>query len=714
MAAQSSDVSAQFSVFSFLNSIQPPSSPPQEEDEPDNPRGVQPATFHQRKPALAGSTASHLSFARNTMTMLALTRYATGAWIEATCDSGGDADTSTPAFQASLGFLLGLVRLASSRLCHVNLTLMADLIGAHLQLLEGDLFQVLKHHANGWLEVEQGYLWPTWVQPLADATETLDQPASAPQLHPELETQPVRGHEPEPTSETETELEPQAALASTQPLVLPPLDTSPPSAPPSTSNDDFFANLPDYANQPSEETELLQVRLTRLKGSFGLQIAGGHVGVGVYVKACRKGGAAALDGRILKYDQLMRIDDTDVEHASHEEVVRLINQCGPSARLTLRRSRHNSDVRSQLKNSKSAFHLTLQGVGDLNTTTEPSDWTQVPLRNKSSPRRAARTHSFHAAPGPSVVQSLLFGSRKSSQQSVSLENSAEPCHLDLALSPQNAARIQSSGSQPQTPAVDDDDTEFGFGSAIDDLSAETAATSPPHTRSAVLVLQDTDEEDDSHLNESAVDHGTAPPLLKSASNRSVLDPPEHSVGTAASSRTMGAYGSLQTTPGAVGDLGQLATALEDVHKALHLEGWLMKQTVGRKSSVLRKRPWRRRYFILQDTILKYYKHIPQAGETAGVLAWQCACFLPVIPKRFSASVPWWCLLPDLIRLVAGYVVLRSTDSVHLAGNDRTLLLATDSTDLNLMASSKVCFKRTVAPELVAISTMRDTDLFDRH
>jgi C-terminal processing protease CtpA/Prc len=55
-----------------------------------------------------------------------------------------------------------------------------------------------------------------------------------------------------------------------------------------------------------------------------MQIAGGHDAAGIFVKQCRPHGAAALDGRIRRYDQLMEVNGIDLSTADHNDAVKAI------------------------------------------------------------------------------------------------------------------------------------------------------------------------------------------------------------------------------------------------------------------------------------------------------------------------------------------------------------------------------------------------------
>ena len=145
--------------------------------------------------------------------------------------SGGDAATETPAFEA------------------------------------GDTFTILQAHANGWLEVAEGYLWPTWVE-VQGATlgEELD-------ALPRDVASPLQAVSPGPASSSQS------------PVVF-------------------------------------TLTLSKVDGSFGMQIAGGlRKRLGVYIKRLRKNGAAMRDGRLEKYDEVIRVDDRDFTECTHEEAV---------------------------------------------------------------------------------------------------------------------------------------------------------------------------------------------------------------------------------------------------------------------------------------------------------------------------------------------------------------------------------------------------------
>jgi C-terminal processing protease CtpA/Prc len=67
---------------------------------------------------------------------------------------------------------------------------------------------------------------------------------------------------------------------------------------------------------------VFEVTLKKIDGSFGMQIAGGlRKRLGVYIKALKKNGAAARDGRLEKYDAVIRVDDKDFTECTHEEAV---------------------------------------------------------------------------------------------------------------------------------------------------------------------------------------------------------------------------------------------------------------------------------------------------------------------------------------------------------------------------------------------------------
>lgn len=209
----------------------------------------------------------------------------------------------------------------------------------------GDTFAILTVHANGWLEVAEGYLWPTWVEPVSDERE--DHAIAAWSLAAEL---------------------------------------ADPDGPVTSTSDPASAGLlvPSASLGPSVE---LSVPLTKIDGSFGLQIVGGVRGrLGVYVKALRKGGAAALEGSLQKYDELIEVDGRDFTGCTHDEAVAFL-----AVRLRRRPTGSRECVGSGVqwsaveREDRGFFSLLYQGVESI----EEWNWTIW-----GTPRSQAARFSF--------------------------------------------------------------------------------------------------------------------------------------------------------------------------------------------------------------------------------------------------------------------------------------------------------------------------------
>ncbi|XP_026688815.1 inaD-like protein, partial [Diaphorina citri] len=70
---------------------------------------------------------------------------------------------------------------------------------------------------------------------------------------------------------------------------------------------------------------------------FGLSLVGRKQGPGVFISDLVPGGIAATDGRLLKGDQIMSVDGTDVRDKSQEEVATIMKVT--SGKVPLRVSR---------------------------------------------------------------------------------------------------------------------------------------------------------------------------------------------------------------------------------------------------------------------------------------------------------------------------------------------------------------------------------------
>ncbi|KAI5693089.1 hypothetical protein M8J75_008131 [Diaphorina citri] len=96
--------------------------------------------------------------------------------------------------------------------------------------------------------------------------------------------------------------------------------------------------LRDTVTKEDDLLEFVDVELTKKAGKgFGLSLVGRKQGPGVFISDLVPGGIAATDGRLLKGDQIMSVDGTDVRDKSQEEVATIMKVT--SGKVPLRVSR---------------------------------------------------------------------------------------------------------------------------------------------------------------------------------------------------------------------------------------------------------------------------------------------------------------------------------------------------------------------------------------
>lgn len=89
-----------------------------------------------------------------------------------------------------------------------------------------------------------------------------------------------------------------------------------------------------------EEFEYYRATLTKSESGFGFRIIGGsEEGRDVIVGSVVIGGVAHQDGTLKSGDAIISINDQNVVGASHQHVVQLMSQCGPSVSLLVRRQK---------------------------------------------------------------------------------------------------------------------------------------------------------------------------------------------------------------------------------------------------------------------------------------------------------------------------------------------------------------------------------------
>lgn len=92
------------------------------------------------------------------------------------------------------------------------------------------------------------------------------------------------------------------------------------------------------SQQAKEEFEYYRVTLTRSESGFGFRIIGGsEEGRDIAVGSIVIGGVAHQDGVLKSGDAIISINDQNVLGASHQYVVQLMSQCGPTVSLLVRR-----------------------------------------------------------------------------------------------------------------------------------------------------------------------------------------------------------------------------------------------------------------------------------------------------------------------------------------------------------------------------------------
>ncbi|KAL7668358.1 hypothetical protein ACOME3_009060 [Neoechinorhynchus agilis] len=80
-----------------------------------------------------------------------------------------------------------------------------------------------------------------------------------------------------------------------------------------------------------------RIQLERSRGGgFGFNIVGGDGGEGIFVSLVLPGGAADLNGKLRRGDQILSVNNIDLRFATHEDAALTLRNAGPSALITVK------------------------------------------------------------------------------------------------------------------------------------------------------------------------------------------------------------------------------------------------------------------------------------------------------------------------------------------------------------------------------------------
>eukprot|EP00045_Choanoeca_perplexa_P014754 m.175583 g.175583 ORF g.175583 m.175583 type:complete len:513 (+) comp16785_c2_seq5:186-1724(+) len=420
-------------------------------------------------------------------------KYAPQTKIVTIVASGGDASTNTPEFEV------------------------------------GQEFEVLEHHGNGWIEVTNGgYIWPSWVAASNDVAPAPIPTSPLSLANDQLETRPSMSN---------------GALQSISETDHSNMSSS--VATPARGSLSFTGSCGSRFNLMhkslhDDNAEWREVRLTRLEGSFGLQIAGGQGPMGLFVKQCRAQGAAFRSKQIRKYDQLIAVNGQNLQDATHAEAIKAIGACGDTALFVFRRAAR-SKTRSHLKTSRSMEQI-------------------------AAPAKVSTPDASKRSASKSTITQFLESTSIAAK--LDRHSTTDPGLSDVSCDEDYEAYEDDSD--------DSHDSRFGFD--IEEPEAPAALAEPAQSPQKTTTASS----------------GWSSP---SAIPTQAQTPPTRS---------------RRESDQAV----QRLEAHVDAGESRRIEGWLMKQTASKGNSTLHKRAWRKRYFILQDAMLKYFKKKPLDGATA--------------------------------------------------------------------------------------------------
>ncbi|CAF1354687.1 unnamed protein product [Rotaria sordida] len=116
-------------------------------------------------------------------------------------------------------------------------------------------------------------------------------------------------------------------------------------------------------NDEQEEFSLeRQVLLRRGPNGFGFNIISSEGGQGTFISFIPSGGVADKSGQLRKGDRILSVNNIDLQAASHEELGRVLNNCGDTANLHVIH-RYNDFLQCQARNDERRNRLTTEPSG---------------------------------------------------------------------------------------------------------------------------------------------------------------------------------------------------------------------------------------------------------------------------------------------------------------------------------------------------------------
>lgn len=101
--------------------------------------------------------------------------------------------------------------------------------------------------------------------------------------------------------------------------------------------DDFDASL----GRTDQNANVITLSLKRRPDGFGFSVSGGQEeGTQVHIGSITPGGAADLDGRLCIGDEIAFVDGVNVQKASHQHVISLMQKAGAQGFVSLIVRRH--------------------------------------------------------------------------------------------------------------------------------------------------------------------------------------------------------------------------------------------------------------------------------------------------------------------------------------------------------------------------------------
>eukprot|EP00049_Salpingoeca_infusionum_P018987 m.359634 g.359634 ORF g.359634 m.359634 type:complete len:677 (+) comp18657_c0_seq1:156-2186(+) len=391
-----------------------------------------------------------------------------------------------------------------------------------------------------------------------------------------------------------------------------------------------------------QSTRAFSVELQKHNGSFGFQMVGSKSGQGVFVRAVRRGGAAASVGTIKRGDQIISVNGVDFTSITHTDATDLLRECEGITHFEFLRMRRNKHE-MKIQRSVSVEDLTMvsDAVPLSPSLHQSSRAATKPPRQSSGILRAS---SFVKRPTSSVssdTSRAMFHERLERKSVL-----GNPLHsLVKAPQPQQEALVEQGmvkltaalGVDSAVPSItqsSDEQREEGAASYVEEESeSEQGQFGIDAHNEQGLAGDDSDGfegiqfgfgwvEGETNVDEDLVfdDDGrdcvvpNSPLHSLAESRQSSTSVQQHSGLTQPQTEEPATFSVATKQSRALEKEQDQAEEEEDEDVVTKKEGWLLKQN-ARKPSM--GRHFRKRYFKLQDGMLKYFHKKPSTDwETA--------------------------------------------------------------------------------------------------